>query len=279
MTNDNNPWLSGYDVPDVSSIPDPGTPGDGQAFGSGSYQPQPSAVGYGGGQGGGKGGHQQGGGSGFPPFPPWLKGLLYGVSIVAAGAASGLAASMSGSFYQSWQNPGPSYEMPAPTPVEEHLGDYLKELIEPSNSIQLQVKSDRKAAMAYLKERNRIGLIEPSDILNDDRNFFKFLSNPITPYFIIEPRAGYERDFKALVGKGLQDYKLYAFDFQSEDHLYMVAAECGLPTPSAVDWVRQWSTWRDSYEAYQTSKCRPGGMCVLLSRTGCSARAVSSFME
>ena len=88
------------------------------------------------------------------------------------------------------------------------------------------------------------------------------------PAFILEPRPGREDEFKDMEFHGLGGITLHAFPYESEDQLYRIAGQCGLNTSQGSSWVKTWSTWREGDEKFETNKCVPGGVCVLISR-GC----------
>ena len=136
-------------------------------------------------------------------------------------------------------------------------------------ALRVQVKDSLKNARRHMAGRHP-DLVPLLERWNSKAGLYVHGAIPTPPVFIPELRPGHREKFNMLIFEGFGDIELHAFPFVSEDHLYKVAAKCGLPAPQGKDWIVTWSTWRDGPGQPQTTKCQPGGWCVMLTR-GCDA--------
>lgn len=153
----------------------------------------------------------------------------------------------------------------APKPPRLESGESLIRVAPPSvvdpqvSAILLQVR-DRQRAPEYVEKSPTLSATVRRWNSSAGR-FAHDVSIDDLPIFIPEPRPGLEREFEALVEEGLGKYDLHIFRFRSEDHLYKVVNKCDVPD---VDWVKKWSSWRGPGERVQTTRCRSGGICIVI---------------
>ncbi len=162
---------------------------------------------------------------------------------------------------------------------EADVADSLPPVSAPStlvydlSPVRLQIRDSMEKARSYLKARHPV-LLPALEKWNDPSGLSIHGELPRgLPIVVPEPRPGMEAAFSRLVFEGLGAVELHVFPFLSEEHLYEVASKCHLGN-DGVRWMLQWSTWREGVEKVAQTKCRPGGVCFVLSRK-CDADAFS----